>query len=293
MSVSSEEAFEQLQDFYVERKDNQWRSVANLLEKLTTEEIISHEDLIICALGLADQDILQPVVRKANQLSKRTGKAGRREAEKLALAALTLAIKNVAVPISNKIGATLVRISLWKKIDPLHLGLIDEAQILTREGISVLTKERRQFADILGDALDVEKVKKSFAERDEFFAKELAKKDNYWSVCIAGLTGQMNFWEVINILLEPHSFPYPYSYEMIAIKSCLSQFSDGDYVRLENMPRIANTFYAADFTRYPLLSVLTGSEQGMGDADLNKESLDTDRLAIQLILEILAKRNGK
>ena len=285
-------AAELLSSFYVEREDNQWRSVTNCLKSLATGEVVPIPGLIAVAFNLVENDspLYKILISRAQKLSNRTGNAGRVEVKELAKAAITIAISDTE---NAKLAAHTSRIGFCRELGTDLVLLVKTATDLTRQASEQLPRRAKSFKK-LTEPLDIATVKQALAERDEYLSDQLWQRDKTLSIAMAAMMaairGQMSLWNAIEELLSPHSYPYPYRYETLATQACIAETTD--IVNIDELPPLPSELHANDPINLPVLSYLTSKQIEAEESrnTLNASDLDIPEISLQILLELIFLR---
>ena len=281
-------AAELLSSFYVEREDNQWRSVTNCLRSLASGEVIPIPDLVAVAFDLVKNDspLYQKLISRAQKLSSRTGNAGRVEVKELAKAAITIAISDTE---NAKLAAHTSRIGFYRELETDLILLVNRATDLTDEASIQLTRRAKSFSK-LEEPLDIATVEQALAERDEYLSDQLWQRDKTLSIAMAAIRGQMSLWNAIEELLSPHSYPYPYRHETLATQACIAETTD--IVNIDELPPLPSELHANDPINLPVLSYLTSKQIEAEESrnTLNASDLDISEISLQILLELIFLR---
>ena len=288
MSVDPKRAAELLSSFYVEREDNQWRSVTNCLKSLATGEVVPIPDLIAVAFNLVENDspLYKILISRAQKLSNRTGNAGRVEVKELAKAAITIAISDTE---NAKLAAHTSRIGFCRELGTDLVLLVKTATDLTRQASEQLPRRAKSFKK-LTVPLDIPTVKQALAERDEYLSDQLWQRDKTLSIAMAAIRGQMNLWNAINELLSTHNYLYPYRHETLATQACIAETTD--IVNIDELPPLPSELHANDPINLPVLSYLTSKQIEAEESrnTLNASDLDIPEISLQILLELIFLR---
>ena len=286
MFADPKRAAQLLSNFYVERQDNQWRSVANCLGNLANGEVIPISGLIAVAFNLVENDSLlyKKLISRAQKLSNRTGNAGRAEVRKLAKAAITTAISDTK---NAKLAAHTSRIGFCRELEPDLVLLVRTAKDLTSQACEQLTRRAKSFKK-LTESLDIGTVEQALAERDEYLSEQLWQRDKTQSIAMAAMRGQMNLWKAIDELLSTHKFPYPYRHETLATQACIAAATTTEIVNIDELPPPPPELHANDPINLPVLSYLTSKESGAESINtLNASIINVPEISLQINLELI------
>ena len=283
MSADPKRAAQLLSSFYVERTNNQWKTVANCLGSLASGEVIPIPDLVAVAFDLVKNDspLYQKLISRAQKLSSRTGNAGRAEVRKLSKAAITIAISDTE---NAKLAAHTSRIGFCRELGTGLVLLVKTATDLTHQASEKLTRQAKSFKKL--GSLDIDTVEKALAERDDYLSEQLWQRDKTQSIAMAAICGQMSLWNAIDELLSPHSYPYPYRHETLAAQACIAAITD--IVNIDELPPLPSELHANDPVNLPVLSYLTSKQTGAEESRnaLNASDLDIPEISLQILLEL-------
>ena len=289
MSVDSAKAAELLASLYVEREESRWLTVARCLDGLMNEQVVSHSGLASLALDLVDQDssFYVDIIRRAQRINGRVGRAGHLEARKLAVASIELALSNSKY---NNLAAHTSRIGFNRERGKELDILVKRASIRTKTAINQLQRKKKKFK-VLSDPTKAEDFQSALKDRDEFFHPELLHRDYVHAVTLSCIAGQSCPWEAICLILGPHYFPYPYGYELIASQACLSMIADDGQVILTKLPTLPEQLRVTNTVNYPILSFITLSQNhDPAPKHAAKAVIPLPDFACQLLLEIVFLR---
>lgn len=291
MSVEPAKAAELLSSLYVEREKGQWTTVANCLDDLMKEGVVSYNGLASVALDLAEQDspFYDEIIIRARKINNRIGIPGHLEAQRLAVAAIELAVSNNKY---DKLAAHISRIGFNRNHGQKLTTLVEIASKKTRTAINKHSRDIQKFGD-LSEPLLAAQLLSALKKRDEFIHNELWRRDNVHAVTLACMAGQLGTWEAVDLLLGPHSSPYPFEYELIASQACFSVIADEGQANLTKVPAPPDGLQVRDTVNFPILSFITFSQNaGAVPKHAARTKIPLADFAQQLLLEMIYLRLG-
>ena len=280
-----------LSNVYVERQEGQWQTVANCLEELIDGTVTELNGLAAVALGVAPRDALayREMVRRANRLNQRVGKAGAAEVEALARVAIEI---SASIPKGADLLAHVARIGFNRSIDIALIELVETAMSRTDRSIRNLVRKQPVFVD-LADPPDKKNLQESLELRDRYLHEQLLRQDQVHAVTFACLAGQVDPWTAIDEILGPRNRaqPYPFGRELLAAQACLTQVANDSLVSLDGIPILPLAWAAADSMNAPTISavatMISGTPAPMYVYQLR---LPVPPLARQILLEVIYLR---
>ena len=255
MSINPDDVAKLLRPTYVERLDNQWKTVANCVDDLACGRVTSLPELVSVAFDTSapNSPARSQIIRRANRLSGRVGKAGRAEARDLAQAALRVSVGTSG---TTELSAHVARIGFNRNLETSLCDLVSTATIGVRAAIRTLKHAKRKFVEI-EDPVTAEQYRAGLAERDKAFTGEFLRRDQASSAALACIVGQIDMWVAIQSNLSIHAKPYPFDAELIVTQACLTRVAvDGD-VKFDDLPMLPNELQTVDSSNCPLLFCLS------------------------------------
>jgi len=294
MSIEPIQVRELLSGLYVERDASQWKTVANCIEDILLEQVVSYSGLAAVALDLAEKDssFYDDLMRRAQKLNNRFGKPGHLEAQRLARASLELSLTN-KIKGYQKLAAHTSRIGFNREHKDVLATLVETASTSTQTSIDYLSKNKRFFSKVV-DPIEAVTLLPMLEERDNHIHENFCRSDEIHARTLACITSQACPWETVNFLIDHSGHPYPYANEFHAARACLSVVSDGVVVELLDLPVLPKELLVKDTINYPLLSLLTfkgNNEEKMAHA--NKSTIPLSKFAQQIMLEIIFLRQER
>ena len=288
--MSSNKASELLVELYPERDPKHWRSVDNCLKDIADGGVIHEKYVAAIALGLFDigDAPSQKLVRRANKLPRRIGKAGRREIKELSLAAIKSVFDSNGY---RALVANINRIGFNRVLDGNYDDIIDWADRRTGIVVNELSWQVKEFTP-LTDPIDVSNIMTRLAARDKYWHNELFERDKQLGILIACSTGQMGFWEGVQALLKDHALPLPFQNEVDKVAGCLARFGEGQSINLDALPVLPSILHTEDTLNCPVLGYLTSRQcDGTKGEHVKEKMLGISGLSRQLLMEISYVRN--
>lgn len=291
MSTSVEVTADLLSDLYVERESNQWKTVDNCLTDLCAEKVISYPELVSVALGLEERGSpsYQQLIRRASRLNDRKGNPGQLEVQRLAQAALQVAVFHSEDRI---LAAHLARIGFGIADDDGLASLVEAAKRLTLHAINEPTRRRPKYSEF-PEAPEIGDVVGAIKERDEYLEVELWRRDQIMATQLACLVGQIDPWLAVDELVGPHTRPYPFKFEFTASQACFSSLAKEGVIDVAKLHPPPESLKSADSINCPLLSGFTAShDTDVDGVPVYATTVPLQEFVCQLLLEILIHREG-
>lgn len=279
-----------LRNLYVERKDNHWRSVANCLDAIIRGEVTDISNVIRVAMRKSEEDCPHrlKIIKRAQKISNRPAPAGRREAEELAKAAVTIAIERFE---RLDFSTHLARMGFNRSDTPEFSGLVDQSLINVSQVIQNLNSGEAPPIRP-PDSSDPQHVIDWVITQNANLQEQLHLRDELLGMALACSVNEGSPWELIDSIADGNNRLLPNKHEMKILIFVFASYAEDGLLNFDALPPLPKEM-TFDPVNFPLLSAISA---GQSDRSLPR-GLSNTRISLedfcrQILLEALFISNG-